>query len=191
MIIAHYGHRLPADYDIGQVHARAKERGPLWDARLELYFKGFLLRESGRFGAATSSYSSLYLWREDQAFRDFLVTGGYRIVVDLFGRASIETRFALDARKGSAGEAGFAYRQDVRIEPDSSLETVFAHEIEHNRAVAARAGVLASAVGVDALSWTVTRIVLSDREQADAGTGYQILHLARPLLNTLPDSRRD
>src|SRR5689334_4976620 len=109
MIIAHYGHRLPANYDIGLIRARAKERGPLWDATPELYFKGFLLRESGRHGAIANSYSSLYLWRQDEAFRDFLVDGRYKTVTDSFGRAEIETRFALDARKGNGDDARFAY----------------------------------------------------------------------------------
>jgi hypothetical protein len=188
MIIAHYEHRLPADYDLGLIHARARERGPLWDAVPELYFKGFLLRESGRFGAITNSYSSLYLWRQDEAFRNFLVKGGYKIVIDMFGRAAIETRFTLDARKGSGGEARFAYRQDTQIAVDADLGTTFAAEIERNREAAARAGIVAAAVGVDALNWKITRIVLSDSEQADAGTSYQILHLARPLLSTLPNS---
>lgn len=188
MIIAHYGHRLPADYDIGLIHARARERGPLWDAVPELYFKGFLLRESGRFGANTNSYSSLYLWRQDDAFRSFLVKGGYKIVVDLFGRAAIQTRFALDARKGPGGEARFVYRQDTQIAVDTDLGTAFASEIERNKEIAARAGIVAAAVGVDVLNWQITRVVLSDSEQADAGTSYQVLHLARPLLSTLPNS---
>jgi len=50
MIIAHYAHRLPADYDIGIIRNRAKSRGHLFDAVPELHFKGFLLRERGRFG---------------------------------------------------------------------------------------------------------------------------------------------
>ena len=44
MIIAHYAHRLPADYDIGIIRDRASRRGQLWDAIPELYFKAFLLR---------------------------------------------------------------------------------------------------------------------------------------------------
>jgi hypothetical protein len=39
MIVAHYEHRLPADYDLGLIRSRAQERGPLWDAKPELYFK--------------------------------------------------------------------------------------------------------------------------------------------------------
>ena len=48
MIIAHYAHRLPADYDIPIIRNRAAARGHLFDAIPELYFKGFLLRERGR-----------------------------------------------------------------------------------------------------------------------------------------------
>jgi hypothetical protein len=51
MIIAHYAHRLPADYDIKIIRDRAGRRGHLFDAIPELYFKAFLLRERGRFGA--------------------------------------------------------------------------------------------------------------------------------------------
>src|ERR1700724_3197834 len=77
MIIAHYAHRLPASYDIGIIRDRAKARGALWDAVAELYFKGFLLRERGRLGAIANNYSSLYLWRRDDAVRDFLTSGRF------------------------------------------------------------------------------------------------------------------
>ena len=100
MIIAHYAHRLPADYDIAIIRKRAKARGPHWDAMAGLHFKGFLLRERGRLGAIANEYSSFYLWQQDEAFRDALVAGRYKTVTDSFGRAAIETRVALDARKG-------------------------------------------------------------------------------------------
>ncbi|KAA0076742.1 DUF4865 family protein [Tardiphaga sp. P9-11] len=186
MIVAHYEHRLPADYDLGLIRSRAQERGPLWDAKPELYFKGFLLRESGRFGATTSSYSSLYLWRHDEAFRDFLVNGGYKIVVDMFGRARIETRVALDARKGAGREARFAYRQDVAIPPDADLAAAMTGEIERNADLSARAGIVAAVIGLDAEKWVFIRVLLSENEQTDAGACYQILHLAQPLLDRLP-----
>jgi hypothetical protein len=144
MIIAHYGHRLPANYDTGLIRARAKERGPLWDATPELYFKGFLLRESGRYGAIANNYSSLYLWRQDQAFRDFLTDGRYKTVTDSFGRARIETKFALDARKGKGRDAHFAYTEELKIPLDAELTEVFAGEIERNREIADRAGTVAA-----------------------------------------------
>jgi hypothetical protein len=188
MIIAHYAHRLPADYDVEIIRRRAHERGPLWDAVPDLHFKGFLLRERGRFGAIASEYSSLYLWRKDEAFRDFLVTGRYKSVTDSFGRAAIETRVALDARRGPGREARFAYKQQEDIPLAADLTSVVAAEIARNREVAEQAGTVAAAVGVDAQNWRITRILLSEREPRGAAgeEAYQILHLAKPLFDALP-----
>lgn len=188
MIIAHYAHRLPVNHDIASIRARAKERGLLWNAVPELYFKGFLLREKERHGAIANNYSSLYLWRQDTAFRDFLVSGRYQVVTDTFGRAEIQTRFALDARKGHGHDARFAFKEELDIPLDADLTAVFANEIERNREVAERSGTVAAAVGVDTQNWKFTRILLSEREPTgrEAGTSYEILHLAKPLLETLP-----
>ena len=188
MIIAHYSHRLPAHHDIGLIRERAKERGPLWDAVPELYFKGFLLRERGRYGAIAHNYSSLYLWRQDDAFRDFLVKGRYTVVTDAFGRAPIQTRFALDARRGHASDARFATQEELEIPLDADLSVALANEIERNREIAERPGTVAAVVGVDTRNWRLMRVLLSEDVPTghEAGTSYEILHLARPLLETLP-----
>jgi hypothetical protein len=188
MIIAHYAHRLPADYDLSIIRGRAKERGPLWDALPDLHFKGFLLRERGRLGAIASEYSSLYLWRTDDAFRDFLVTGRTRSVTDSFGRPRIDTRFALDARRGAGGVARFATRKDLILSHDADLTAAFAAEIARNREIAEGPGVVAAAVGVDARNWMFMRVLLSENEPSgdEGGEVYEILHLARPLLDALP-----
>jgi hypothetical protein len=190
MIIAHYGHRLPAKYDHEPIRALTRERAPVWDARPELYFKAFLLREAGRFGAIANSFSSLYLWRHDWAYRDWLVSGGYKIVTDLFGRAEIETRLALDACKGGGREARFVTTEDIDIPLDADLTAAFAREIERNRRIAARPDTVAAAVGVDTRNWKFTRILLSTSEPNgnENGVAYQVLHLAQPLLDTLPKS---
>lgn len=189
MIIAHYAHRLPANYDIGTIRERAKARGVVWDDVPELYFKAFLLRERGQHGAIASSYSSLYLWRQDAAFRDFLVSGRYGIVTDSFGRAEIRTWFALDACLGSATEARFAYLEEIGIPLDADLGRTFAQEIERNGDSGRGAGAVAAIVGIDTRAWTLTRLRLST-ETPSAGhqdcVAYEILHLARPLLDTLP-----
>jgi hypothetical protein len=188
MIITRYGHRLPADYDIGVIRDRAKARGHLFDAFPELHFKAFLLRERGQFGAISSEYSSLYLWRKDGGFRNFLVDGRYTSVTDSFGRAQIETSVALDAYRGSGAQARFAYRQEQDIPLDADLTSAFAAEIERNRDTARRPGVVVAAVGVDVQNWIFTRIMLSEREPSgrEEGTAYQVLYLARPLLAELP-----
>ena len=51
MMIAHYAHRLPANYDMSLIRSRANERGGRWSAVPELYFKAFLVREIGCLGA--------------------------------------------------------------------------------------------------------------------------------------------
>ena len=188
MIIAHYAHRLPADYDIGIIRNRAKSRGHLFDAIPELYFKAFLLRERGRFGANQNEYASLYLWRKDDGFRDFLVDGRTKSVTDSFGRPQIETRFVLDAHKGSSEQPRFLYKQEQDIPIDTDLTSAFADEIARNRESAKQAGVVASAVGVDVQNWKFTRVVLSEKEPTgrDQGTAYQVLYLAKPLLAELP-----
>jgi len=186
MIIAHYAHRLPADYDISIIRDRAKARGHLFDAIPELYFKAFLLREHGRFGAIQNEYSSLYLWRKDEGFRNFLVDGRTRSVTDRFGRPQIETRFVLDAHKGSGEVARFLYKQEQDIADDTDLTSAFAAEIERNREVAGQDGIFVAAVGVDAQSWKFTRVLLSEQELSGRGTAYQVLYLASPLLAELP-----
>jgi hypothetical protein len=47
---------------------------------------------------------------------------------------------------------------------------------------------VAAAVGVDTRNWKFTRILLSTNEPNgnENTVAYQILHLARPLLGTLP-----
>jgi len=188
MITVHYAHRLPADYDIQIIRDRAGRRGHLFDGIPELYFKAFLLRERGRFGAIQNEYSSLYLWRKDEGFRNFLVDGRMRSVTDSFGRPSIETRFVLDALKGEGKQARFLYKQEQEIATDTDLTSAFAEEIARNRVAAKEAGVVASAVGVDAQSWKFTRVLLSEKEPAgrEQSTSYQVLYLAQPLLAQLP-----
>jgi hypothetical protein len=188
MIVAHYAHRLPAGHDMALIRNRAVQRGPLWDAVPELYFKGFLLREQGRHGAIANNYSSLYLWRQDQALCDFLVSGRYKFVTDAFGRAAIETRVALDARRGRGNEARFAYKEELDIAVDADLTAECAREIARNREIADRADTVVTALAIDPHNWRFTRILLSENAPSgsEAATCYEVLYLAQPLLDTLP-----
>jgi len=188
MIIVHYAHRLPADYDIDIIRNRARSRGHLFDAIPEMYFKAFLLRERGRFGAMQNEYSSLYLWRKDEGFRNFLVDGRTKSVTDSFGRPPIEMRFVLDAHKGSGEQARFLYKREQDIPHDADLTSAFTEEIERNREIARQDGVVAAAVGVDAQNWKFSRALVSEKEPegGEQGAAYQVLYLAQPLLAELP-----
>src|SRR3984893_7849036 len=125
MIIVHYGNRLPKNYDLGFIWALTKERAPVWDARPELHFKAFLLREAGRFGAIANRFSSLYLWRQDGAYRDWLVSGGYKIVTDRFrsrgDRGALCARCAQGPRTRSPLCLHGRARHPARRGPDGGL----------------------------------------------------------------------
>ncbi len=99
----------------------------------------------------------------------------------------IDTQIALDARKGSASTGRFARLEMIEIPADADLDAVLAREIARNREAAARQGVVAAAVSLDPLRWRLTRALVTEHEPDDGGAGtmYQILHLARPLLDTL------
>lgn len=188
MSIVHYAHRLPADFDFGPLRKWLKERGTIWDKAPELYFKAFLLREAGRFGALANNFSSLYFWQHDKAFRDWLVRGGYKIVTDIYGRAQMETFLALDAFHGAAGQARFLYRDDIAIPLDADLTKAFADEIALARESSAQPDVVSAIVGLDPRNWKFVRILLSEAEPGAKarGVAYQVAHLSSPLLGTLP-----
>jgi hypothetical protein len=109
-------------------------------------------------------------------------------VTGTFGRPQIHTLLALDARRGAAQEARFVYMQEWDIAADADLPSVFASEAERSRKAAEHPGAVATVAGVDTLNWKLIRILLSANEPvgSEAGDAYQILHLARPLLDTLP-----
>ncbi len=188
MIIAHYAHRLPADYDIDSIRERARGRAPIWDNVPGLYFKAFLLRERGRFGASQNEYSSLYLWRRDEGFHDFLADGRTKFVTESFGRPQIEARFTLDAVRGEGSEARFLTKQEQDIAADTDLTSAFADEVARNREAVKQTGVVVAAVGVDTERWKFTRVLLSEKEPTgrEQGAVYQVLYLAQPLLAELP-----
>lgn len=183
MIMAHYEHRLPTGYDMSSIRRRAVERGPLWNAMPGLNFKAFTLREAGRFGATTNSYSSFYLWKEERAFSDWLVQGGYQVVIDAFGRAEIETLVALEIYQGPAAKVSFLYREDVVIPPDADLIASIAFETERARTHAARPDIVAAVAGLDVKQWKFVRIALSAEDPNDVRKGitHQIGFLARPM----------
>ncbi len=105
-----------------------------------------------------------------------------------FGRPQIQTWLVVDARRGPAREARFLHTEERDIGADADLASVFADEIDRNQQVAVRPDAVAAVVGVDVLNWKLIRIRLSQGEPTgnDAGVTHQILHLARPLLDTVP-----
>lgn len=188
MILSHYAHRLPADYDIGIIRARSKNIASAWDAVPDLHFKAFLLREKGRHGAAANGYSSLYLWKREEALRDFLTGGRFRVVTDSFGTPAIDVRIPIDARRGPARQAKIALIEDIALPLDADPTALLAEEAERNRARARSPEIVASVSAADTRDWRILRVVLAEAPTSalPGGTSYQVLHLAKPQFDELP-----
>jgi len=80
MFAKQYSHRLPADYDMGVIHRRAAQLGPLWDDAEGLLFKAFIAREQGG-----KVYSSVYLWADPLQAADFLLGERFQKAMDAAG----------------------------------------------------------------------------------------------------------
>lgn len=165
MLTAYCLHRLPADYDTDIVCARAQTRGKRWDDAPDLHFKAFLLRERGKYEATDT-----VMWRHAQAFREFLTKGHYRNVTDSFGRAGIRS-CRIDARKGRAKTARFAYVQETELSADCNVDVLLERQIQCNREQADRADVVAAVDSLDALNRKVARLLLSEFEPDEQTAG--------------------
>ena len=95
MIIAHYAHRLPANYDIGIIRDRAKARGGMWDAVPELYFKGFLALQTHRVAHWT--------WNEG------------REALALYLQSRVSELFQLDIHPAAAIGPGFPVSTQAHV----------------------------------------------------------------------------
>jgi heme-degrading monooxygenase HmoA len=187
MFMKQYIHRLPADYDMGRIENRAAERGPLWDETPGLGFKAFIAQRQGRNGATGNTYSSLYLWLDDEAATDFITSDRFQAVIDGFGRPHIETWLPFDIHLGNAGTALSADREDIAIEARTDFAALKKAEAERNGGLARQADTFAAVTAIDLSTWRLTRFRLSAEAAGTprAGSAYDILHLSKPGIPSL------
>jgi hypothetical protein len=187
MFMMQYTHRLPADYDMDRIRNRAAHLGPRWDETHGLAFKAFLAQERGANGSTANTYSSLYLWLDDEAVTDFITGDRFQAVIDGFGRPHIETWVPLDIHLGHTETARSVYREDVVIEPGVDLAALKRGEIARNNALARDANTLAAVTAIDLSGWRLSRFLISAAaaRTPETGSTYEILHLAKPGLPLL------
>lgn len=187
MLAKQYSQRLPADYDMNIICQRATERGALWDDTEGLVFKAFVTQTRGQHGAVGNLYASVYLWLDVQAATDFILGERFDSVINSFGRPSIETWLPIDARKGLAKQALTLYREDLPFADTADRRALVAAEVERNQGIAQRADTVAVVTAIDVASWTLVRLTLSSAvpDSGHAGAAYEVLHLARPGLESL------
>jgi hypothetical protein len=187
MLSKQYSHRLPVDYDVNAIRRRAAARGPMWDNTPGLYFKSFSLREAGKNGAPTNVYSSIYLWKDATAASEFLTSDRFEAVLAAFGRPGIELWLPLDAQAGPAQQGRWIYREDLPFGDTTDMHALREAEHERNRALTHRAETVAAVTALDPAGWKLVRLHITSAayDAEHAGDGYEVLHLAQPLLAEL------
>ncbi|ROM33648.1 DUF4865 domain-containing protein [Pseudomonas poae] len=180
MFAKQYSHRLPADYDMGVIHHRAAQLGPLWDHTEGLLFKAFIAQKRGQ--AAGNVYASLYLWSDPLQAVDFLLGERFQKVLDSFGRPHIESWLPVDVVRGHASGAVSLYREEWPLDPGVDRAQVVAEEKRRNEQLAERTETFAVFLALDVQAWRLVRFTLSASplEAEHPGTGYHVLYLAHP-----------
>ncbi|WP_161138749.1 DUF4865 family protein [Propylenella binzhouense] len=135
------------------------------------------MREIGCLGPSLTEYSSLYLWREKDAFRRFLSDGGFDVVTRSFGRSSIRTYVALEARRGAGTAPKFLSTRESEIPVDADLTAALAAEGVWCREAASDRGTVAATVGMDTRSWRMVRLLIRpDNKQGEVGLPVAVRH---------------
>jgi hypothetical protein len=161
MLVTQYIHRLPADYDMARIRQRAASRGPGWDSLPGLIFKRFLIQEKGKPGAIGNAYSSLYLWRDTDAFAAMIAGDRFQAVIDMFGRPAVETFVILASALGPAPDAAFVHRADELVPAGTDLAVLKQQEAKAVQQIAASGETFASITALDVSSWRVSHFTLS------------------------------
>jgi Domain of unknown function (DUF4865) len=184
MLALRYAHRLPADYALERIRARAATRGPLWDATPGLAFKAFAVRTRGVAGASGNVYASIYLWLDAAAATDMLADPDrFGAVIAAFGRPSVDIGLPLAARtKGDGSDVRALVQDEVALDADVDPATLRASEAARVADALGDPDVLAAVSALDPTAWRLTRTVLlrTPVEAVRSGTAYDVAYLARP-----------
>jgi hypothetical protein len=181
MLAMQYSFALPADYDMGIIHRRIRDKGPMLDSFPHLRFKAYLSAEknSGDVNSAENLYAPFYLWDEPQGLTNFLTGPGFAAVSRDFGWPKVATWVVWHARLAQdLSAARFASREIETIAPHSDLaakrEAAIAQASPESDAPA-------DVVGFNPTEWTLLRFRLWREPPAIHGAQlYRMGHLSLP-----------
>jgi Domain of unknown function (DUF4865) len=193
MIAMQYNFELPADYDMGIIERRVRDKGHLFDHTPGLHTKAFLMarRDDLHTQAKVNLYAPFYLWSESTAMVDFLCDDKFVGVTQSFGWLAVQTWSLMNmADPGEVAMAVFATRRVEPIAPFESLALLRERALE-SLAQAQRAGALLVVTGLDPKSWQRVLFCLWAHPGAAMTpdtVGYQVLHVSAPQRQNLPVS---
>lgn len=164
MIAMQYSLSLPADYDMGIIDRRIRDKGPLLDGFPNLKFKAYLRAARGDLGSHENLYAPFYVWDKAEGASDFLCGPGFQALANDFGWPSVSTWIVWQACVAPEfKEAKFATREMLPIEAFAPLDEIRRQVGEEVIEAVGNGNVLASVVGFDPTAWTRVRFKLWDR----------------------------
>lgn len=182
MLAMQYSFVLPADYDMGIIARRIRDKGPMLDGFPHLRFKAYL-SATMREGSAENLYAPFYLWDHPEGLSNFLTGPGFATLTRDFGWPEVATWVVWHAELApDPGAARFASRETRQIVPYSDLnaERKAATEAAH---ASAGSDTLADVVAFNPTTWTFLRFRLwghLPQAVADDAQLYDVGHLSLP-----------
>lgn len=182
MIAMQYGFTLPADYDMGIIDRRVRDKGPLLDGFPRLRFKAYLAarKEDNGFTSTENLYAPFYLWDEPEGIDSFLGSPGFATLTRDFGWPSVQTWLVWHAElDDDLRQTRYASREITPIAPYSNLAEIRDAAVTETRS---RTAALATVVGFDPTSWKQIRFSLWAELPEIAGEAqlYTVGHVALP-----------
>jgi len=173
----HYAITLPADYDMGIIRERVATKGHLLDDFGGLGFKAFLMRERGVDGSPVNQYAPFYLWHTVEGMNDFLWGPGFRTLSADFGRPVVHhwtgLHFATGPEADRVPKAATLHVEHLPADADPATLI--------DRQPHVGDGVHSAVRAIDTRNWELVTFTLwADEAPQDAGSRFQVLHLARP-----------
>lgn len=161
MIAMQYSLSLPADYDMGIIDRRIRDKGPLLDGFPNLKFKAYLRAARGDLGSHENLYAPFYVWDKADGASDFLCGPGFQALGNDFGWPSVSTWIVWQACAApEVRQAKFATREIVPIGPHARLEEIRRREGDESMDAVARGKALVSVAGFDPTAWMRIRFRL-------------------------------
>ena len=184
MIAMQYSLSLPADYDMGIIDRRIRDKGPLLDGFPNLKFKAYLRAARGDLESRENLYAPFYVWEKADGASDFLCGPGFQALASDFGWPSVSTWIVWQACVApDFMEAKFATREIFPLEPHARLDQIRRHENDEAMNAVTSGNVLASVAGFEPTTWMRIRVTfwntLPETRLASGVQAYRVGHISR------------
>jgi hypothetical protein len=194
MYAMQYEISVPADYDMGILRDRVAKASHLLDDREGLGLKAYLIREIAD-GSPVNQYAPFYLWHDTAAMSRFLFAGaGFERIIRSFGRVTTRHWTGVARYSGAALDEPAPSAASRRTRPVPVFDDTLSAWVEEAAAdaekLAQRDDARTVALAIDPTRWELVEFALwasAVPDDVEATERYQVLHVSRPGLASLPE----